>query len=87
VRGVDGSGASPCEATGNSSARAVARTGAAALSCGMRIAILAFDDFNELDSLVAFGILNRIKRPGWKAVIFERALDHVTRYLEPATAE
>ncbi len=32
----------------------------------MHIAILTFDGFNELDSLIAFGVLNRIKRPGWR---------------------
>ncbi|TLX54345.1 AraC family transcriptional regulator [Stutzerimonas nosocomialis] len=32
----------------------------------MHIAILTFEGFNELDSLIAFGILNRIKRPGWR---------------------
>lgn len=32
----------------------------------MHIAILTFDGFNELDSLIALGILNRIKRPGWR---------------------
>lgn len=32
----------------------------------MHIAILTFDGFNELDSLVALGILNRIKKPGWR---------------------
>ncbi|MHA6494662.1 DJ-1/PfpI family protein [Pseudomonas borbori] len=32
----------------------------------MRIAILTFDGFNELDSLIALGILNRIKQPGWQ---------------------
>lgn len=32
----------------------------------MHIAILTFEGFNELDSLVALGILNRIKRPGWR---------------------
>lgn len=32
----------------------------------MHIAILTFEGFNELDSLVAFGILNRIKKPGWR---------------------
>ena len=31
----------------------------------MNIAILTFDGFNELDSLIALGVLNRIKRPGW----------------------
>ena len=31
----------------------------------MNIAILTFDGFNELDSLIALGILNRVKRPGW----------------------
>lgn len=32
----------------------------------MHIAILTFDAFNELDSLIALGILNRIKRPEWR---------------------
>lgn len=32
----------------------------------MDIAILTFDGFNELDSLVALGILNRAKQPGWR---------------------
>lgn len=32
----------------------------------MHIAILTFDGFNELDSLLALGILNRVKQPGWR---------------------
>ncbi len=28
----------------------------------MHVAILTFEGFNELDSLIAFGILNHIKR-------------------------
>jgi putative intracellular protease/amidase len=32
----------------------------------MHIAILTFDGFNELDSLIALGILNRVQRPGWR---------------------
>jgi transcriptional regulator GlxA family with amidase domain len=32
----------------------------------MHIAILTFDGFNELDSLIALGVLNRIKTPGWR---------------------
>lgn len=35
----------------------------------MHIAILTFDGFNELDSLIALGILNRIKQPGWQVSI------------------
>jgi len=35
----------------------------------MHIAILTFDGFNELDSLIALGILNRIKRPGWRVAL------------------
>ena len=35
----------------------------------MHIAILTFEGFNELDSLVALGILNRIKAPGWRVSI------------------
>ena len=35
----------------------------------MHIAILTFEGFNELDSLIAFGILNRIKSPDWRVSI------------------
>ena len=35
----------------------------------MHIAILTFDGYNELDSLIAYGILNRVKRPGWRVSI------------------
>lgn len=32
----------------------------------MHVAILTFDGFNELDSLIALGVLNRIRKPGWR---------------------
>ena len=32
----------------------------------MHIAILTFEGFNELDSFIALGILNRIRKPGWR---------------------
>lgn len=35
----------------------------------MHIAILTFDGYNELDSLIALGILNRVKQPGWRVSI------------------
>lgn len=35
----------------------------------MQIAILTFDGFNELDSFIAAGILNRMASKGWKAHI------------------
>lgn len=35
----------------------------------MQIAILTFEGFNELDSFIAAGILNRNKSKGWKAYI------------------
>ena len=35
----------------------------------MHIAILTFQGFNELDSFVALGILNRIQRPGWRVTL------------------
>ncbi len=35
----------------------------------MHVAILTFQGFNELDSLIALGILNRIKRPGWRVTL------------------
>lgn len=35
----------------------------------MKIAIVTFEGFNEIDSFVALHILNRVKREGWKAEI------------------
>lgn len=35
----------------------------------MQIAVLTFDGFNELDSFIAAGILNRMKGQGWAAYI------------------
>ena len=35
----------------------------------MQIAVLTFDGFNELDSFIAAGILNRMKAKGWAAHI------------------
>ena len=35
----------------------------------MHIAIVTAEGFNELDSFIALGILNRVKRPGWRVTI------------------
>ncbi len=35
----------------------------------MHIAILTFQGFNELDSLIAFGVLNRIKNREWRVTL------------------
>lgn len=35
----------------------------------MHIAILTFEGFNELDSLIALGVLHRIKKPGWRVTL------------------
>lgn len=35
----------------------------------MHIAILTFDGFNELDSLIALGVLNRVTSAGWRVSI------------------
>jgi transcriptional regulator GlxA family with amidase domain len=35
----------------------------------VRVAILTFDGFNELDSFIALGLLNRLGAQGWKAEI------------------
>jgi len=35
----------------------------------MRFAILTFEGFNEIDSFVVAAMLNRARRPGWKAEI------------------
>ena len=35
----------------------------------MNVAILTFEGFNELDSFIAAGILNRMKAQGWNIQI------------------
>jgi len=35
----------------------------------MHIAILTFQGFNELDSLIALGVLNRVRKPGWRVTL------------------
>jgi transcriptional regulator GlxA family with amidase domain len=35
----------------------------------MHVAILTFEGYNEIDSLVAFHILNRARRPDWRVTI------------------
>jgi transcriptional regulator GlxA family with amidase domain len=35
----------------------------------VHVAILTFDGFNELDSLIALGVLNRVARAGWRVTI------------------
>lgn len=35
----------------------------------MLIAILTFEGFNELDSLIALSVLNRVKKPGWRVTL------------------
>jgi transcriptional regulator GlxA family with amidase domain len=35
----------------------------------VHIAILTFEGYNELDSLIALGVLNRVKRAGWRVSI------------------
>lgn len=35
----------------------------------MHIAILTFQGFNELDSFIALGILNRIRKPDWRVTL------------------
>ena len=41
----------------------------AAIWTHMKISILTFDNFNELDSFIALGILNRVKKPNWTVCI------------------
>ncbi|AQR63479.1 AraC family transcriptional regulator [Brevundimonas sp. LM2] len=41
----------------------------------MRIAILTFDGFNELDSFIAAGILNRMRAKGWETRIAAPTLE------------
>lgn len=35
----------------------------------MHIAILTFQGFNELDSLVSLAVLNRVRKPGWRVTL------------------
>jgi len=35
----------------------------------VHIAILTFEGYNELDSLIALGVLNRVQRDGWRVTI------------------
>lgn len=35
----------------------------------MHITILTFQGFNELDSFIALGILNRVRKPGWRVTL------------------
>jgi transcriptional regulator GlxA family with amidase domain len=35
----------------------------------MHVAILTFEGFNEIDSLLALGILGRVRKPGWRVSI------------------
>jgi transcriptional regulator GlxA family with amidase domain len=35
----------------------------------MHVAILTFEGFNELDSFIAYSILNRVKQPDWRVSI------------------
>src|SRR5437016_2858429 len=35
----------------------------------MHVAILTFEGFNELDSLIALSVLNRVKRPEWRVTL------------------
>src|SRR3981189_3174308 len=35
----------------------------------MHIAILTFEGYNELDSLIALGVLNRVKKTDWRVSI------------------
>ncbi|QNS03161.1 DJ-1/PfpI family protein [Streptomyces xanthii] len=35
----------------------------------MHIAILTFEGYNELDSLIALGVLNRVRSEGWRVTI------------------
>ncbi|MFT3663907.1 AraC family transcriptional regulator [Piscinibacter sp.] len=43
----------------------------------VRVAVVAFDGFDELDTFVALGLLNRLAASGWKAEIASPA-SHVT---------
>ncbi|GAB7125596.1 DJ-1/PfpI family protein [Silvimonas sp. JCM 19000] len=58
----------------------------------MHVAILTFEGFNELDSLIALGILNRLKKPDWRVSIASptpqvRSMNGVTLQAQATLAE
>lgn len=58
----------------------------------MHIAILTFDGFNELDSLIALGILNRIKKSDWRVSLCSptptvASMNGVTLHAQSALAD
>ena len=58
----------------------------------MHIAILTFEGFNELDSLIALGILNRIKTSNWRVTLscpspFVASMNGVTIQAQSTLAE
>ncbi len=58
----------------------------------MHIAILTFQGFNELDSLIALGVLNRVKKPGWRVTLScptptVTSMNGVTVYAQSTLAE
>jgi putative intracellular protease/amidase len=46
----------------------------------VQIAVLTFDGYNELDSFIAAGILNRVKARGWAAYITAPTPEVTSRY-------
>ena len=58
----------------------------------MHIAIFTFDGFNELDSLIALGVLNRVKRADWRVTLCcptptVTSMNGVTVHAQSALAE
>jgi len=58
----------------------------------MHIAILTFQGFNELDSLVALGVLNRVRKTGWRVTLCcpestVTSMNGVTVHAQSALAE
>ena len=56
------------------------------------IAILTFDGFNELDSIVALGILNRVRKTGWRVSLASptatvTSMNGVTMHAQATMAE
>ncbi len=46
----------------------------------MLISILTFQGYNELDSFIAFGILNRIKKPDWRKYLLSRGICYLMEW-------
>jgi transcriptional regulator GlxA family with amidase domain len=46
--------------------------------CGVKVSIIAFDDFTDIDVFFMWDLLNRVGRPGWEVKILGAGEEHVS---------